>query len=190
MAEHNPLTTPPPGSDVKAGEHTGQPSHGGAFPPFESHTFLSQLVWLALAFGLLYYLMAKVALPRIESILHERSSRLAADLDEAQRMKREADAAGEAYETSLREAQGKAQAIAQDARAKLAEESDRRRKAKEAELNEKLSASETAIRESTAKAMANVRDIAGETAASIVERLTGKAPDKPSLDRALDATAH
>ena len=38
--------------------------------------------------------------------------------------------------------------------------------------------------------MGNVRSIAGETAAAIVERLTGQVPDRASLDRALDATAH
>ncbi|GLS44725.1 F0F1 ATP synthase subunit B [Methylobacterium brachythecii] len=191
MAEHKALTTPPANSDVKAvpahGAHTEQPSHGGAFPPFETHTFLSQLIWLAISFGLLYYLMAKVALPRIEAILETRSGRLASDLDEAQRMKTEADAAGEAYEKSLRDAQNNAQSIAGEARARLAAESDTRRKDKEAELNAKIAASETTIRESTARAMGNVRDIAGETAASIVERLTGHAPDKASLDRALDA---
>jgi F-type H+-transporting ATPase subunit b len=182
MAEHHSSTTPTSGAG-----HTEQPSHGGAFPPFESQNFLSQLLWLALAFGLLYYLMAKVALPRIESILQDRSNRLASDLDEAQRMKAEADAAGEAYEKSLRDAQNQAQGIAQEARAKLAAESDARRKAKEEELNAKLAASEATIRERTAAAMSSVRDIAGETASTIVERLTGTAPDKASLDRALDA---
>ncbi len=103
MAEKNSLTTPPPNSDVKTAgpntaAHTEHPAggHSAAFPPFETHTFLAQLIWLALAFGLLYYLMSKIALPRIESILHDRSQRLSADLDEAQRMKAEADAAGEA----------------------------------------------------------------------------------------------
>lgn len=192
MAEHHPLTTPSPNADTKidphAGAHTEHPSggHGGAFPPFESHTFLSQLIWLALAFGLLYYLMAKVALPRIESILHDRSNRLAADLDEAQRMKSEADAAGEAYEKSLREAQAKAQAIAQETRNALSTKSNTKRKALEAELNQKLAASEATIRSRTAEAMGNVRTIAGETASAIVERLTGTAPDTASLDRALD----
>lgn len=193
MAEHTSPTTPPAHSDVKVEAHTehgGGGGHAGAFPPFETHTFVAQLIWLALAFGLLYYLMSKIALPRIESILHDRSSRLASDLEEAERMKKEADAAGEAYEKSLRDASAKAQGIAQEARAKLAAASDARRKAKEEELNEKLAASETTIRESTARAMSNVRDIAGETASAIVERLTGTAPDKASLDRALDATAH
>ena len=36
-----------------------------AFPPFASETFASQLLWFALAFGLLYWLMSRVALPRI-----------------------------------------------------------------------------------------------------------------------------
>jgi len=188
MAQPNPLTTPPPGAADTYVAHVEEPAsaHVGAFPPFETHTFLSQLIWLALSFGLLYYLMAKIALPRIEAILHERSRRLSADLDEAQRMKAEADAAGVAYETSLREAQGKAQGIAQDTRAKLSAEAEAKRKTLEAELNAKLAASEATIREGTARAMTNVRGIAGETASAIVERLTGRAPEQAALDRALD----
>lgn len=197
MAEHSPATThsPKPGQaasgQVASGQvagHTEQAPHGAAFPPFESHTFLGQLIWLALAFGLLYYLMSKVALPRIEGILHDRANRLAADLDEAHRMKAEADAAGEAYERSLREAQAKAQGIAQEARNWLAAESDRARKAQEAALNEKLVASEETIRASTAAAMSNVGQIATEAASAIVERLTGKTPDRASLERALSAS--
>ena len=79
----------------------------------------------------------------------------------------------------------------QEARNKFQAEADERRKKQEAELAEKLAASETTIRESTDKAMTSVRGIAGETAAAIVERLTGKAPEQDALNRALDgATAH
>ena len=193
MAQPNSLTAPPPGSDVH-GVPLGaaEPAHAAAFPPFETHTFLAQLIWLALAFGLLYWLMDKIALPRIQAILHERSARLAQDLDAAQAMKVEADAAGVAYETSLKDAQGKAREIAQATRNDLAAEADARRKALEADLNQKMTAAESTIRSRTQEAMGNVRAIAGETASAIVERLTGQAPDQDSLKRALDsaATAH
>ncbi|MCJ2022276.1 F0F1 ATP synthase subunit B' [Methylobacterium sp. E-065] len=192
MAQPNPLTTPPPGADTQVVPgHVEHPEgHTGAFPPFESSGFLAQLIWLALAFGLLYYLMDKIALPRIQSILHTRAERLRADLDQAQAMKTEADAAGVAFETALRDAQSKARDIAQTTRNELAAEADAKRKALEEQLNAKLAASEATIRQRTEAAMGNVRSIAGEAAAAIVERLTGQAPDRATLDRALDATAH
>jgi F-type H+-transporting ATPase subunit b len=160
--------------------------HGAAFPPFQSETFASQLLWLAIAFGLLYYLMSRVALPRIGAILHDRSQRLASDLEEAQRLKSDADAASEAYETSLREARANAERIAQEMRGKVAAEADARRKTLEAELKDRLAAAETAIAARRTEAMGNVRSIAAETATAIVERLIGQTPDRAAIEGALD----
>ena len=67
--------------------HQPQEGHHGGFPPFESHTFGSQLLWLAITFGALYFLMSRIALPRVASILETRSDRIASDLGEAQRLK-------------------------------------------------------------------------------------------------------
>jgi len=62
--------------------HTEVPEGQGVFSPLDVGTFPSQLVWLALTFILLYVLMAKIALPRIGSILAERAKRIADDLGE------------------------------------------------------------------------------------------------------------
>ena len=153
-----------------------------AFPPFQAESFAGQLIWFAIAFGLLYYLMAKFALPKIGAVLHERAERIGSDLDEAQAMRRQAEEAGEAYETSLQQARDKAKGIAQEMRDKLGAESDARRKELEAQLAEKIAAG-------TKAAMANVRDIAGEAAGAIVERLTGQSADKPAIEAALDRNA-
>ncbi len=176
--------TPGPTHEALVSEPASE--HGAGFPPFESHTFVAQALWLALAFGLLYYLMAKIALPRIEAILHDRARRLSSDLDEAQRMKLEADAAGAAYEKSLTDARAKAKSIAQATKDALGVEADGRRKGLEADLHEKIAQAEATIRTGTQAAMANVRGIAGETAGAIIERLTGQAPDAPAIEAALD----
>lgn len=165
----------------------GQPgAHAASFPPFASDTFASQLIWFAITFGLLYWLMSKVALPRVAGILEDRSNRIAADLAEAETLKAESDAAGQAYEASLAQARANAKAIAQETRDRLTAESDERRKVLEAELAAKLAESEAFIREQTALAMGNVRGIAADAAAAIVERLTGQAPERAVIETALD----
>ena len=161
------------------------PGEKAAFPPFQSETFAPQLLWFAITFGLLYWLMSRIALPRIGAILEERSNRIAADLEDAQRLKDESDAAGAAYAMSLAEARDKAKAIAQETRDALMAESDAKRKALEAQLAEKIAASEATISARTAEAMASVRGIAAEAATAIVERLTGKAPERATVEAAL-----
>ena len=152
--------------------------HSGhtAFPPFESQHFPSQLVWLGLTFILLYVLMAKIALPRIGSILADRSKRIADDIGAAQQLKERSDAAHAAYEKALADARGRAQGIANETREREAAAAEETNKHLEAELHQRLAAAEQSIAGKRESAMANVGAIATDTAAAIVERLIGKAP--------------
>jgi F-type H+-transporting ATPase subunit b len=90
---------------LKPTTHTEVPEGHGVFPPFDKSTFPSQLVSLSVTFVLLYVLMARVALPRIASILEERRKHAADDLAEAQRFKEQSDAAIVAHEQALADAQ-------------------------------------------------------------------------------------
>ena len=91
-----------------------------SFPPFDSSTFSSQILWLAITFGLFYLFMSRVVLPRIGSILETRRDRIAQDLNEANRLKLESDQAFAAYEQELAEARSNAHEIAQTARDAIA----------------------------------------------------------------------
>ena len=122
-------------------EHPAQGGHGG-FPPFQSQTFASQLVWLAIAFVLLYVLMAKLALPRVGAIIESRQKRIEDDLADASRLKGESDAAVAAYEKALADARNRAQVIATETRERQAGEAEARRKTLESELNTKLAEAE------------------------------------------------
>jgi F-type H+-transporting ATPase subunit b len=131
---------------------------------------------LALTFILLYVLMAKIALPRIGSILAERSKRIAEDIGAAQRLKERSDAAHAAYEKALADARGRAQGIANETREREGAAAEETNKRLEAELHERLAAADQSIAGKREAAMANVGSIAAETASAIVERLIGKAP--------------
>ncbi|MEH0071562.1 hypothetical protein V6L77_16570 [Pannonibacter sp. Pt2-lr] len=75
----------------------------GRFPPFDPTHFVSQLFWLFVTFLVFYWIMKNVALPRIAGILEDRHDRIAGDLSEAERLKRETDEAIAAYEQALSE---------------------------------------------------------------------------------------
>lgn len=143
----------------------------GVFPPFDQSTYASQLLWLAITFGLFYVLMKKVIVPRVGGILEDRHGRIAQDLDEAARLKAEADAAIETYEKELNAARAKAGSIAAAAREAAKVKADADRAAIEADLAKKLAAAEARIDTIKSQAFADVGTIAEETATAIVDQL-------------------
>jgi F-type H+-transporting ATPase subunit b len=168
--------------------HTEADAHGRAFPPFQKDTFASQLVSLLIAFVALYLIVSRIALPRVGSLLDERQNAIEGDLADAQKLKDESDSALKAYENDLAAARARAQAISNETREKLNAASEAERKRLEEQLSVKLAGAEKSIASTREAAMRNVRGIAAEAAAAIVQRLTGVLPDGKSVDRAVDAS--
>jgi F-type H+-transporting ATPase subunit b len=158
-----------------------------AFPPFDASTFPSQILWLAITFGLFYLFLKKVVLPRVGGILEVRRDRIAQDLDQAALMKSEADAAVAAYEQELAEAKQKANGIGQQARDSARADAEAERKKVEASLDQKLADAEAQIATITAAAMKEVGTIATDTATAIVQELVGGKVDKAAVKAAVEA---
>ena len=172
-----------------AAAHTeAEGGHKAPFPPFQRDTFASQLVSLVIAFVALYLIVSRIALPRVGSLLDERQNKIEGDLAEAQKLKDASDSALKAYENELAAARSRAQAISAETREKLNATSEAERKKLEQRLSVKLADAEKTIASTRETAMSNVRGIAAEAAAAIVQRLTSVLPDGTSVDRAVDAS--
>ncbi|MEP9385797.1 F0F1 ATP synthase subunit B [Mesorhizobium sp. KR9-304] len=158
---------------------TEVPAEGGhgeaGFPPFDASTFPSQILWIAITFGLFYLFLKRVIMPRLAGILEMRENRIAQDIEQATRLKGEADAAVAAYEQELAEARGNANAIGQKARDGAKEEAEAARKSISASLDQKMAEAEERVAKIKDAAMQDVGSIAEETAAAIVSALGGKA---------------
>ena len=167
---------------------TATPGGGGntkVFAPLDAGTFVPQLVWLALSFGLLYLLLKRFALPRVGEVIEERRERIQRDLDKAEQLKAQTEQALAEYEQALAEARAKASVIARDMRDKLAAEVDGERAAVDAQIAQKLADAEARIAQSKSRAMASVGDIAAETAGAVVAKLLGGEVSKDEVRRAL-----
>ncbi len=175
------------GTDAHTGTEVPHDSgHEAGFPPFDPTTFPSQILWLAITFGLFYLFLKRAILPQLAGILETRSGRIAADLDHAAKLKDEADAAVAAYEQALAEARANANTIGQEARDGAKAEAEASRKKVEADLEKRLAEAEDRIAAIKAGAMKDVGDIAESTALAILNRLVGKA-DKGAVSSALKA---
>lgn len=162
-------------------------AHKKVFPPFDATTFSSQLIWFAIAFGALYLIMSRIALPRIGSVIEERKSRIRRDLDEAERLKGETERALRAYEQAVGDARGNATKIAQETRDKLKSEVDAERQRLDKEIGERLAKAEAQIKSATATAMGRVSEIATDTAETIVGELVGLKVDRSDITGAVNA---
>ena len=187
VAEAFAQMTEPPAADTHAGTQVPGGEAHGEFPPFDTTHYPSQLLWLAITFGLFYLFLKRVALPRIGGILEVRRDRIAHDLDTAARMKEEADEAVAAYEQELADARAKSNAIAQEARDAAKAEADAERRKAEDGLNAKLAEAEGRIATLRASALKDVGAIAESTATEIVRSLVGGTADKATVAAAVKA---
>jgi F-type H+-transporting ATPase subunit b len=158
---------------------------GKTFPPLDPDTFAPQLFWLAIAFGLLYVLLKRLALPRVGEAIEERRERIERDLANADSLKVETEQALASYERALAEARAKANAIAKDVHASLTAEVDAERAKLDAQIAQKIADAEARIAQERARAMAGIGSIAGETAGAIVAKLIGKEASPDEVQRAL-----
>jgi F-type H+-transporting ATPase subunit b len=156
-------------------------------PQLDYHYFIPQIVWFLVTFGVLYLIMARVALPRVSDVLSNRSQRIDSDLSDADQLKREAQAAHQSYETALAQAKAEAHRIAQDTRDRLAEETARLKADLDARLDEQTSTAEASIDTAKTQALGNVRGLAGDAASAVIERLLGTAPTPEKVSAVVEA---
>lgn len=163
----------------------GDGHKGGVFPPFDSSTFGPQLLALAIVFGVLYLLMSKIALPRVEKILETRRAKHEGDLSEAARLKTESEAAFANFEKTLADARSSSQKIAGETRDALSAELGSERKKFDTEIAAKLSEADQRIAADRAKAMTNVASIATDTAEAIISTIVKDKPARSDIEAAV-----
>lgn len=168
--------------------HGGEHESGG-LPQFEFQHWFGQIVYLIFLFAILYFLIAKIFAPRMRRVFDERASTISTAVETARQV--QAEAAGQAAEAKreVEEARASSRATAAAAKARVTEEANTRAAAEEAVVNARIAEAETAIGKTRDAAMTNVSTIASDTAAAIVERLTGKGPTAAEAAAAVKGAA-
>ena len=171
-------------------------SSGPKLPQLDVATYSSQVFWLIISFIVLYFLMAKLAMPRIAEVLEERQERIEDDLDKAETLKKEAYQVRIEYEKALSAAREKAQDATRHAQEEIAKRSAEAESAAQVkvtvmleEAEKRIAASKTGTEGTSDDPISSLeRSVAQEVVANAVQKLIGVDVTAADIDAAIAAT--
>lgn len=161
-----------------AGEAAGHAAQSAGMPQLDFSTFPNQIFWLAVALVLIYLILSRIALPRIDGIMADRQGTITNDIAAAEELKAKAVEAEKAYNQALIDAREEAHKIVAEARVEIQKDLDKATARADAEITVKATESARRIEEIRDGAAKSVEQVAKDTAAEIVAALGVKADAK------------
>lgn len=169
------MATETTATDVAQGaEHAAK----AGMPQLDFSTFPNQIFWLLVTLIVIFFVLSRVALPRIGGILATRKGTITNDLAAAEELKQKAVGAEKAYNEALVSARAEAGKIVAAAKADIQKDLDKALAKADAEIAAKTAESEARISEIRAGAMDAITEVARDTAKELVAALGGKADAK------------
>lgn len=175
-------------TEMEAAEHVGNDvllEAEAGMPQLDPNIFPNLIFWLLVTIFLLYLILTRVALPRLNSVLAERSDAISNDLEQAQLYKKRAEDAEKAYNAALAKAREEALQIAADTKAEINRELAVLMEKADAEISAKTAESEVRIAEIQESAAKSVEEVAKDTAREIVAAFLPGDPDVSAVDAAV-----
>ena len=154
-------------------------------PQLDFSLYPNLIFWLLVAIVALYFILSRVALPRIGTVLAERNDAIANDIEMAALLKRRAEEAEAAYNAALARARDEAHKIAAETKAGIDKELQGLLAKADAEIAVKAGESEKRIAEIRDNAAKSVEEVARDTAGEIVRALMPGADDAAAVDAAI-----
>ena len=152
-------------------------------PQLDFTTFIPQLFWLFLSLSFLYFILSRIALPRISDVIEERNDTITDDLDEAKSLSIEAEKVVNELKSKLEDARSSSQKTLMDERQKNLDKISSERKKFEETIFKEISSSEEKINKGKSEALKEASDLAVDIAEEIINNLFVKKVDKKDLNK-------
>jgi|TARA_Y100000310_G_scaffold172106_1_gene172203 F-type H+-transporting ATPase subunit b len=155
-------------------------------PQLNPEFWAAQIFWLILTFSSLYLIIWKVFLPKITLSIENRKSRVVNDLDEAQKLKENAEKKLNEYNKIIEESKKEAKKIIEDSKKKLDRDIKNKKQQFNDEIEKELMAAEKEIKDLKKSSISNINNIAAETSAEIIKQIINIEVNKSSISAIVD----
>lgn len=135
--------------------------------------YQSQWFWLLLCLALIYFLIGRGMVPKIENVVEDRNARIAADLAAAEKARTEADEAEDRARLAEEDARSQAQTLTATAKAEAAKETEATLARADAEIAAKVTEADASLEQARIEAIASLENVAAEAARDVVAKVSG-----------------
>jgi F-type H+-transporting ATPase subunit b len=136
-------------------------------------TYASQVFWLLVCFGLVFFVVGLGLLPKVTSTVDLRDKQIADDLAAAEAARAAADAEEEAWRVTANKQRAESQALIAKAKVDAAKASEATLAAAAASVDVTVAAAEARIAAARQAALGEIENVAVEAAQDIVSRVAG-----------------
>ena len=152
-----------------------------------SDVILSQLFWLAITLGFIYFVIGRSMVPRIQSTVDQRDRQIADDLAAAELAKAKADETEEAYRQRMDASRAEAMKLSVAAKQEAARKVEKLTGKADAANAARLEKAEAKIRAASDAARAEIATAAAEMAQDVVAKVAGLKVGKDEARQAVEA---
>lgn len=138
-----------------------------------AETYSSQVFWLLIVFGLVFFVIGRGMVPKVMETVGQRDRQISDDLAAAQAARDGADQQEEAWRARENANRAAAQALVAAAKAKAAKSTEASLAKAQVAIDALTSDAEARIGTARAEAAAEIQSVAAEAAQDIVSRLAG-----------------
>lgn len=136
-------------------------------------TWASQLFWLVVTFGVVFFVVGRGMLPKVQKTIDARDHSIAADLAAASAARDQADKVEADWRVRDQANREKAQALVAEARQRAAKDSEATLTAAAEQQAQRIAAAEADIKAATQRALDEIEAVAAEATQDIVARVSG-----------------
>ena len=158
----------------------------GGMPQLNPEFWISQIFWLSITFGILYFALAKLILPKISNNLESRKSQILENIEAAEKQREESENKIQEFNDIVLKAKTEAKNIFNQAREKAIKDINAKREVLAKQIDEEVKKAEEEIKVLRDGAPDKINKIAIETSSELIRKLIGVEVNSSSISAIVD----
>ena len=150
-------------------------------PQLNPEFWTAQVFWLILIFASLYLVIWKIFLPKITLSIENRKSRIANDLDEAGKLKENAEKKLREYNKIIEDSKKEAKKIIEDSKKKLDRDIKNKKQKFNNDIEKELIVVEKEIKDLKKTSISNISQISAEVSTEIIKQIIDTEVNKSNI---------